>query len=66
VTDYTDEALREAIAQVRSGTAAVGRLARAIDAQEPIRRRLDAQTEILVGVVAELERILDDAIDELL
>ena len=64
--DYTDEALREAIAQVRAGPAAVARLAHAIDAQEPLRRRLDAQTEILVGVVAELERIVDDAVDELL
>jgi hypothetical protein len=64
--DYTDEALREAVAQVRAATASLARLARAIDAQEPIRRRLDTQTEILVGVVAELERILDDAIDELL
>jgi phage shock protein A len=64
--EYTNEALREAIAQVRAGHAAVMRVAQTIDTQEPLRRRLDAQAALLADAVAELDRILDEAIDELL
>ena len=64
--DYTDEALRDAIAQVRRGAVAVARVAEAIDPQEPLRERLDSQAAVLAGVLVELERILEEAVDELL
>ena len=64
--EYTDEALLDAIARVRSGVRALREVADAIDRQEPIRDRIVEQIEAIEAACAELERIEDDASQELL
>ena len=64
--EYTDEALRDAIAQVRAGVCALREVAEAIDWQEPIRDRVLEQADVISAACDELARIEDDASQELL
>lgn len=66
VVDYSDELFGEAIDALRNATAALAGVGAAIDCSEPLRRRLDEQLAVIDGALDELDRILDDARDELL
>ena len=66
MSDYTDEALREAIDGLRAALVRLGAVRDAIDWQEPVRDRIDQQVHVVEGAVAELERVYDDATQELL
>ena len=64
--EYTDEALRDAIAGVRGGVRALRDVAAAIDWQEPIRDRILEQVDVIEAACAELDRIEDHGSQELL
>ena len=66
MSDYTDGALREAIEALRAGLVRLERVRDAIDSREPVRDRIDQQLRVVDGAVAELERVYEDATQELL
>jgi len=66
VVDSFDELFGEAIDALRNATAALAGVGAAIGWAEPVRRRLDAQLVVIDGALDELDRILDDAREELL
>jgi len=66
VVDSFDELFAEAIDALRNATAALAGVGAAIGCAEPVRRRLDAQLVVIDGALDELDRILDDAREELL
>ena len=66
MTDYTDEGLRDAIRALRSALALLVQQSEAIDRQEPICQRIDAEVGTIKRALATLDEIYDDAVDELL
>lgn len=66
MTDYTDEGFREAIRMLRSASAMLVQQSEAIDRQEPIRQRIDAEVETIERALDKLDEIYHDAVDELL
>ena len=66
VVDSTNEPFGEAIDALRYATAALGGVGAAIDWSEPLRRRLEEQLAVIDGALDELDRILDEAREELL
>ena len=64
--DYADEDLRAAIAGVRQALEPLRAVAAAIDWQEPIRDRILEQVRVIEDACAELDRIEEDASQELL
>lgn len=66
VVDYSDDVFGEAIDALRSATAALSRVGGAIGWAEPVRRRFDEQLRVIAGALDELDRILDEAREELL
>ena len=66
MTDYTDEGFRDAIGMLRSALAMLVQQSEAIDRQEVIRQRMDAEVETIERALDKLDEIHEDAVDELL
>jgi hypothetical protein len=64
--DDSDETLGEAIESLRSATVRLGQLRDEIDLEDEAHSRLDGQLCILDSVLDELERLYDEAMNELL
>jgi hypothetical protein len=64
--DDSDETLGEAIESLRSATVRLGQLRDEIDLDDEAYGRLDGQLCILDSVLDELERLYDEAMNELL
>jgi hypothetical protein len=64
--DYTDEAFRAPVGELRCALHQLGRVRDAIDTQEPARHALDQEIEAIERSLDRLDAVLDEAIDELL
>jgi hypothetical protein len=64
--DDSDETLGEAIESLRSATVRLGQLRDEIDLEDEAYGRLEGQLCILDSVLDELERLYDEAMNELL
>jgi hypothetical protein len=66
VGEYTDEGFRAAVEGARRALDPLRDIAEAVDWQEPVRNRIDAELDRIERSLDELERVLEDATQELL
>jgi hypothetical protein len=66
VNDYTDDAFADALRELGTALRRLEGVRDSLDANEPLRDRIDDQLREMAAACAELERLLDEASQELL